>query len=447
MLNLHMSRIAPLQKVLREIPLIRLFIWGYLSSAIVGWLVLQLPFCQKSFVSTIDAFFTSASAVSTTGLTTVDIGNVFSFPGQLVILVLIQLGGIGYMIFSSFIILRLEQKMSDFSRRNTSPASILSRGLTIQSLVKQVVIYTMICEFCGLIALYGFFRNSGVENSLWSALFHSVSAFCTTGFSLFSLNLEGYQGHFGINAILSFLSLFGALGFFLWIGISRRLTGVKGHIRLAARTTKSFPAALVMMGAILFLWMTTFPEESSGFQKLIISFFQVVSTISTAGFNTIDIRTLSTITHLFLIVLMLLGVSLAGSGINMRGTSFSLLLMLMLNVLKVNKMSCLRSQRVLLKRMQIASSTFIHYFFVLLVFNLALIVIEKQATLPLLFETASALCTVGLSMGMTAKLSIAGKSLLIILMLMGRIGIVILGFAFSFKELAWEKEIREVPSF
>jgi trk system potassium uptake protein TrkH len=187
--------------------------------------------------------------------------------------------------------------------------------------------------------------------------------------------------------------------------------------------------------------MTTFRVEYSGFQRLLISFFQVVSTITTAGFNTIDIRVLSQGTLLFLMLLMLFGASLTGSGTNMKGTSFKSLLKLMINVTYRKRAACLWGQKILLKRVQLASSTFIHYALVLSITSLLLILIEKHPFLPILFETASALCTVGLSMGITAELSALGKSLIILLMLIGRSGILVVGFAMSNKKLSMEREI------
>jgi trk system potassium uptake protein TrkH len=427
-----------MQKLLRESPLVRLFILGYFSCVIVGWLLLQLPLCQKNSVAGEDALFTAASALSTTGLATVDIGTTFSFLGQLVLLLLVQLGGIGYMVFSSFIVLSFEQKIVNFRKDKHAKAGSLSRDITLPGLVKQAITYTLICEMSGALLVYLFFRAEGGENSLWHAVFHSVSAFCTAGFSLFSSNLEGYKHHFGINVTLSLLSLLGAFGFLL---SSERLLTL-----IARRITQSFATSVLLISGLLFLLVTPFAPESSGFQRLILSFFQVISTVTTAGFNTIDIKTLPQVTLLILIVLMLFGISLTGNGSNKRGTSFAALLRLMTGMLRSKKTTRLWSQKLLSKRIQIAISPFTHYLFVLSISFLLLSLIEKQPLLPLFFETASALCTVGLSMGITADLSLLGKSLIILLMLVGRTGILIFGFAISMHELSWTQEERQAPA-
>lgn len=418
-------------------PVIKLFICGYFSCVAVGWLILQSPACQTGSLPQIDAFFTAASAVSTTGLVSVDIGKTFSFFGQLVLLLLIQFGGIGYMIFSSFINLNIMGRTAELLKSKLASVVSLSNGVTVIDLVKRVVIYTVICEIIGLTALYFFFKTEGIDNSLWCAIFHSVSAFCTAGFSLFSSNLVGYKSHLGINATLSFLSLFGAFGFFLWMDFFTKITDQKiraGFIRIM----QAFVTSAIAIGVLLFFLTVIFPETISGFHKLIISFFQIISAITTSGFNTVDIRTLSLLPHLLLIIFMLLGVSLTGNGTDMRGTSFVSLAKLVANGFR-KKTDSSWNQKILLRKTQIACSTFIKYVLVLLLFALPLNLIEKQPFLPLLFETTSALCTVGLSMEVTPELSAFGKILMALLMLGGRIGILIMGFAISSRAKSWER--------
>ncbi len=436
-----------MQQLVRKSPVVRLFILGYFSCVIVGWLVLQLPFCQRTFVSGIDTLFTAASAVSTTGLATVDIGKTFSFPGQLALLLLVQLGGIGYMVFSSLIILNLRRKPLRLHRIDLVPAPSFSQNFTLRGLLKQVITYTMICELGGLIVVYIFFRSRGVEDPLWNAIFHTVSAFCTAGFSLFSSNLEEYKNHLGINTILSLLSLMGAFGFFLWMSFFKRTPDQKVYIRLAIRIMRAFATAAIVIGAFLFFLMTIFPTESSRFQKWIISFFQVISAITTAGFNTVDIRAFPLAVLPFLTTLMLVGASLTGSGTDTRGTSLLALLKLTTRWLTGEKTRSFRSKKILFKRTQTALFTFVTYSLILLVSASLLNLIEQQPFLPLFFETASALCTVGFSVGVAPELSTLGKGLIVLLMVVGRTGILILGFALSAKMLSWEQEGEREPAF
>lgn len=405
---------APVLKLIKESPIVRLFVLGYFSCVVLGFLVLQLPFCKTSTVSTIDTLFTAASAVSTTGLVTVDITKSFSSIGHLVVMLLVQLGGIGFMVFSSFVVLSLDHKVSALQTRSFA-----------KDILKQVLVYTAICEILGTMLLYPCFKQTGVESCLWQALFHSISAFCTAGFSLFSSNLEAYKNHLGINVTISLISLMGALGFFLWLDFFKKLSGNKEPIRFLARLVKPFVTVVLLGAPLVFLWMSF---KDFGFQNVTVSFFHVISAISTAGFNTITIGTLSKATLVFVTFLMLLGAAITGSGSNMKGTNFFALLRLLTSPSSWG-------QKNLKKRAQIAFATFTHYLVVLSFFSVLLILVEKKAVFPLFFEAASALCTVGLSMGTTVELSSLGKGLITVLMLVGRSGILIFGFALSYQAL------------
>lgn len=413
---------------------LRLFLVFYFSSVILGWLVLQLPFSQKSLIHGVDVFFTVASAISTTGLTTIDIGQTFSFFGQIVLLLLIQLGGIGFMMLNSFVFLIFLQKDSQ-NRKNH--ISHMTWNLSFKDLFAQIIKYTLISEILGLITLYFFFKSNGEEMPLWNAIFHSVSAFCTAGFSLLPSNLESYRGHFGINTIISFLTLLGAFGFFPWLDLKRLKD------RLFHRLAGSFSTLAILIGSFLFLILMPHIAESSLSLRIIISYFQVVSAITTAGFNTIDIKSLSQFSHFFLIILMLIGISLTANGTNLKGTSF---IGLLKRVVHHEKTNPIRRQKIVLERFQMVMWTFYHYCIVLIFAGLLFFLIEKQQLLPIFFETASALCTVGLSTGITPELSSLGKSFMALFMLTGRVGILIYGFSISSKGLSLRKKgLQETP--
>lgn len=429
-----------MNKLMQESSFIQRLIFGYFSCIVAGWLILQLPICQSNVVSGLDTFFTTASAISTTGLVTIDIGKSFTLYGQWVLLLLMQLGGIGYMLLSSFIALNIEQKAADFRQRNVSSSELLSRGIT-----KQVIAYTIICEVLGSAVLYVLFKNEGIDNSFWNAIFHSVSAFCTAGFSLFTTNLETFKHHIGINITLSILSILGAFGFFLWFDFIKKLQGEKKTIGALARMTRSFAAVAISIGTLLFLVLTSSVIEDFWIHRLNISFFQTMSAVTTVGFNTINVKYLPNAALVFLIILMLCGASLTSRNRNMRSTSFVVLLRLMFKIIagKSNRKRLLKSFS---QRIQISTSVFISFVIILLCSFTLLILIEKQPFLPLLFEVASALCTVGLSTGITTDLTIVGKSLLILLMLLGRASILIFGFSvahqtFSSKPKAQPQEL------
>jgi len=424
MSQLYKSALLLVQKAVQKNPVIHLFVCGYFACAVIGWLILQLPFCHKNFVSWHDTLFMAASAISTTGLATVDIDKTFSLYGQQVLLLLIQLGGVGYLILSSFIVLTLQR---------THP-SHLWQDRTIMSLVKETLLYTIVCELVGSIVLYFFFSNEGVDDAFWSALFHSVSAFCTAGLSLFSSNFESYKHHVGINIALSALSLLGAFGFFLAVDFCKKI-GHRGYLQHIARVIRPFATTAIVIGSFLFLLAASFPQASSQLQQLLISCFHVISAITTAGYNTLDLKALPQAASCILVIIMLIGVTLTGSGTPMKKTSFPALLRLTAVLLFKKKAASARRQKILLKKLQIALFTFTQYLCVLLIFGLLLSFTEKQSIISLLFEAASALSTVGLSIGITAELSIFGKSLIVLLMLVGKIGVLLFGFATSTQEL------------
>ncbi len=383
-----------MDKPLRSV--IKLFIIGYFSCFLVGWLILRLPLCQNLPIPSLDVIFTAASAISTTGLVTLDIGQVFNFHGQLVLLMLIQLGGIGYMVFSSWVLLNLNHSPFNFAR-----------------LIKQILLFTLICEAIGCGVLYFLFKHD-----LWTALFHCISAFCTAGFSLFSTNLEGFKDNAGVNITLSLLSILGAFGFFWTTQLS---------LKSISPILRSFTTALIVIGTLFFVM-------TAGDWDVLVSFFQTVTALTTAGFNTVNMKFMSGASMVCMIILMLFGATLTSRNRNIKGTS-----LLTIAKLLIPKERSHRNFKALWQRMQIVASTFFHFLFVLSVSMIVFILIEKQAFLPLLFEAASALCTIGLSTGITPELTLAGKSLLIFLMLVGRVGILIFGFVTSMQLIARER--------
>jgi trk system potassium uptake protein len=444
------SVFVTIQKLIWENFVVRIFISAYVSSLLVGCLLLHLPFCQKKFISATDLLFTAASALSTTGLVTVPIDEVFSFFGQVTLLFLIQIGGLGYTTFSSFLILSLERKREGAHQAFAADSLSLSRGLTIGDLIKRVLKYTFFCELLGTIALYFCFKNE--QGALWQAIFHSISAFCTAGFSLFSSNLMAYKGHLGINLTLSLLSILGAFSFLSWVGLSekrgdqissKRKDAEKFNLGMAKgifKSMRSFTAVMILSGTLFFFILTDFKGEGKG-HELLISFFQTVSAITTAGFNTVDIGSLSTSSLIFLMGFMFLGVLLTGR-INVdKGSSA---LFLLQRIIKGDKMKRLRSLQILFKKIVAGRETVVSYPIVLSLPIFLLLLIEKKPFLPLLFEAVSAICTVGLGTGITPELTRFGKGLITLLMLTGRSGILIYVYAMLTQALSSQKEKESV---
>ena len=166
-----------------EQPYLRLCV-GYISYIIFGTLLLTLPFMRRGPVGFLDNLFTAASAVSTTGLATVDLAMNYNLAVQIVVLFLIQLGGLGYMTVSSFVMLKLTKHFTMIKKRVLQAEFSVPGGFDINNLVLNIVGFTIIFETVGAVLIYDFFKASGADSPLWSAIFHSVSAFCTAGFSI-----------------------------------------------------------------------------------------------------------------------------------------------------------------------------------------------------------------------------------------------------------------------
>ncbi len=404
---------------------------GYLAYALVGWLILSMPICHKQPVSILDNFFIATSAMSTTGLTTVDVGTVYSLLGQVVIFLLIQAGGIGYTTFSSFVILATMKKLSSFRQNIASTAFSLPKDFSIPEFIFNVATFTFVCEFVGAIALTILFMNKGVENFLWNGVFHSVSAFCTAGFCLFPDSFASFKYDFWINVTLSLLSILGAVGFIVWLDLYKKFKHEKDHLTFTTKVILSITFWFLLLGTILFFFVETSTANETTYHRLITSFFQTMTASTTVGFNTLHIGSLTNTSIVLLIFLMVFGASPSGTGGGLKSTTFAALVGLVKSTITGRHVVSFWKREIPLRRLRLATATFAYYSFVIAFAMFFLTLFENKPFLPLVFEAASALGTAGLSMGITADLTSLGKILIIFLMVMGRVGILTFGIAIS----------------
>lgn len=420
-LNLHPSQVLSL---------------SFLFIILVGTGLLMLPRATSSGHSMpfIDALFTATSATCVTGLIVKDTGTYFSLFGQLVILSLIQIGGLGIMTFSSFFVLIFRRNIS--LREKSLVKEILNYDLlgVVTQVLKYSILLTFFLEFLGAIFLFLSWKNAfhSTSQAIYSSIFHAVSAFCNAGFSLNSNSLESFTSNYGVLLTVSSLIILGGLGFPVLINIFRLplFERFKTKLKVYSLHTKlvlTVSLLLITIGTILILtteWSNTLSGLSPG-EKIINAFFQAV-TPRTAGFNSIPISQVSLITLSILMLLMYIGASPGSTGGGIKTTTIGVLIASLKAIIR-NKPSIEMYKR------EIPLDVFHRAIVVLLVSGiyifLAFSLLLVFTPLPfekLLFEEISAFATVGLSTGITPELNSIGKLIIIFSMYFGRVGVLTL---------------------
>jgi len=411
---------------------VKLALVGYLSYIIAGCILLWEPFSQKGVgTNVLDCLFISTSAVSTTGLATVSIADNFNLFGQVVILLLIQLGGIGYMTFSSFVVLSASRNLSEARTGVAKTVFSLPSHFRVDKFIRSVIIFTLVIETTAALALYAAFLRRGADNPVWSAIFHSVSSFCTAGFSIYNSSFEGFADDFWLNAIVSATAIFGAVGFIVFVDVWRRITHKEERITLTSRIILYTTLWLTIIGTFLFFVSEPSVQVMPGEKRLLASFFQTMTAMTTVGFNTINISAISHASLLLLAVLMVIGASPSGTGGGLKSTTFAAVVGVMVSAMRGKHEVRFWGRKVPDDRLQAAVASLGFYLGTLLVGTYLLALTEVFPFENLLFEAASALGTVGLSTGITPDLSDLGKFIITLLMFVGRIGPLTFGLALA----------------
>lgn len=396
---------------------------GFLSYVLIGVLLISLPIAQKIPVSLIDNLFNVTSAMSTTGLTTGNISVLYTPFGKLVLLGLIQLGAIGYMTLTSFFILSRSDKISTYRIKILCAEFTMPEFFEIKKFIKNVIIFTVLIEFIGSMLLWLFFSQAGVEKPLWSAIFHSVSSFATAGFSIYGDSLIRFQDNFAINAVIIFLCYTGSIGFIVPMDVYRRLKGESKEITFTTKIILVITALIAVFGTLIYML--------SADSTALIALFQVMSASTTSGYNTVDLSKLPNAALFVLIFAMVIGASPSGTGGGIKTTSFSALLGIITSVVRGHPERITFLKHIIpTNRVMTAAAVASSYILILFCSTLLMCLVENQSFIALCFETASALGTVGLSLGITPELTEIGKVILTITMFLGRIGPLTLGIAF-----------------
>ncbi len=427
----------------------RLLTFSFLLLISLGTLLLLLPKATHNGISLIDALFTATSAVCVTGLIVVDTGTYFTRFGQFIIMVLIQLGGLGIMTFTTFFAILLNGGIGIKERVFLSEIFSEKNLSKISSTIIRILFLTFSIEAVGAILLYHFLPDPMFKNKsekIFCSIFHSISAFCNAGFSTFSNNLIDIKNN--IPAIIAIATLFilGGLGFLVlseliekpFLKAIRRIKFLRNKIApqkvvlsLHSKLTIYTTAILIISGTVILLLLefnNTLKNETL-LSKIAHAFFQAV-TPRTAGFNTIDISKIGITTSLFIMLLMWIGASPGSTGGGIKTTSFALI------VLKISSMVT-GKERVEIFNKQISEESISRAFvsallsvLFILTATFALTITEKNLNfIDTFFEVVSAFGTVGLSRGITQDLTIFGKLIIIMMMFIGRIGPLAFSFA------------------
>jgi trk system potassium uptake protein TrkH len=409
---------------------LRFVVLGYAFYVVAGWFVLALPICRTTADATwLDLLFTATSAVSTTGLTTVSTADSFTWIGQVVILALIQLGGLGYMTVGSFTVLSITGKLPALRERVGAAAMSLPSGFQIVSFLRVVVIFAVIIEAIGAAALYPAFVAHGAPNPVWQAIFHSVSAFCTAGFGLLNDSFESYRSDAWLNTVIIALSFLGAIGFIVLSDFWSFIRGRKAWLTLTSKIIMLSTLWISVAGTILF-----FVEESTiaslpAAERWMTALFQVMTASTTVGFNTVPIGALSASSLFLLTAVMIIGASPSGTGGGLKTTSITALWAVMMSVVRRREQVTFLRREIPDVRVRAATANVLFYFLALAAGIYALALVETAPLADQMFECASALGTVGLSRGITSALSPPGKLIIVALMFLGRVGPLALGMA------------------
>ena len=401
-------------------------IFGFAALILFGAFMLMLPISGKEQVPTpfLDALFTSTSASCVTGLVVYDTATHWSLFGQAVILVLIQIGGLGVVVVMTSLIL-LSGKRIGYSQRNTlaNSISISSQGGIMKMLI-FLLKWTGIIElfFASLLATQ-FIPEFGWKRGLWYSIFHSVSAFCNAGFDLMGIkepfsSLSDYSGNPVVNISIMALILLGGLGFMTWQDIAKNKWNFHRY-RLQSKIILSATAFLVLLPALFYFFVEFrgMPMES----RILASLFTAV-TPRTAGFNTVDFSNFSDSGIFLQTLLMLVGAAPGSTGGGMKITTMTVLILTSVAIFRNNSRTEAFGRTIPGEVIRNATTIAFMYVCLCVLSGMFISLYENIPLLTTSFETASAIATVGLTLGITPKLSPLSHALLIFLMYIGRVG-------------------------
>ncbi len=422
---------------------------GFFAVILIGAIILNTPFVTTNgeIVGFENALFTSTSAVCVTGLIVVDTSTYWNVFGQTVILILIQIGGLGFMTMATLFAMIVGHRIS-LKGRIMMQESINHTDISgVIRLAKRIVFMTFLIEAIGAFLLSRqFIKDFGFEKGIWYSVFHSVSAFCNAGFDIMGNSLVRYVSNTYVNFIIMALIVIGGIGFVVIMEVAKFKSFKK--LSFNSKIVISTTAILIFGGAFLFYVLerhnpnTIALLDAKG--KFLASMFGSVTT-RTAGFNTIDTASMMPATVLITMVLMFIGGSPGSTAGGVKTTTITVVALTIISIIKGKQDTEAFGRRISKDAVNRALGV-LGIALIVLISVVTLLSITEKSTLQLiLFETVSAFGTVGLSMGLASKLSIFGKIIISFTMFMGRVGALTIIFAATTKLKNNEKLMKRYP--
>ncbi|MDD3026999.1 MAG: potassium transporter TrkG [Erysipelotrichaceae bacterium] len=437
---------------------------SFLMVIFIGAGLLSLPVANRGAIRPfVDNFFIATSATCVTGLTPLTVVEQYTVFGQVVILAMIQIGGLGFMTLLSFMLAKVQRKLA-LSTRIVLQESLNQKTLNgLGDFVKRILRFTLVVELLGAFALsFQFIPEFGLAKGIYYSVFHSISSFCNAGFDLLgSSSLIGYATNYYVNVVIALLIITGGLGFIVWFelydsflkerkrhakfSLSHYVTHLSVHSKIALSVT----GILLFAGAVLTLIIEYNNPGTLGghnlMDKMLISGFTSV-TLRTAGFATIDMASLMPGAKLIFCLFMFIGGSPAGTAGGIKTVTFGLIVLMIVSIYKGHSDVIVFNRRIKKRQVLRAFSIFIIALTLTIMGMFIVFATETQPVINLVFEIFSAFGTVGLSAGVTGGLSEIGKYVIIVLMYVGRIGPITLLISFVKKSnsVYSENKIRYV---
>ena len=410
---------------------------SFIIIILIGGFLLSLPVAIENGQKTnlLEGMFTATSAVCVTGLTVNDVSAVYNLFGKTIILILIQLGGIGIITFSTVVVTMISKKVGYFTKKLIQEDINANTTFEIQKFVKKVLITVFTIEIIGAVILFfKFVKIFDYKTAAYYAIFHSVSAFCNAGFALFSNNLSDFKNSIVINTVIPVLIFLGGIGFAAILNLYQYFFKKDKRLTTTTRIAVKMSIFLIIFGTVMTFILEYSNSKTLGtlpfFEKLGAAFFQSITT-RTAGFNTISIAELREPTVFLFVVLMFIGASPGSTGGGIKTTTAGLILFGIVTTIKNKENLEYNKRRISWKIYNKAMVIVFISIMYLIVILFLLIWLENVKVIELGFELVSAFGTVGLSRDLTPRLSDISKLLIMITMFVGRVGPLTITLALS----------------